>query len=103
MTPEAWTFAGIITTQAAGVAVVWLKLRKTRQHVDQAKAAALDAADLSRPTGNGWASKVLGKLDHIESRFDLLDNRLDRVEGRLDRTDKSVATLQAVPRQRRVN
>ena len=101
MTAEAWTFAGLVVTNVTGVTVVWLKLRKTRVHVDQAKAAAQSAADLSRPTGNGWAAKVLDKFDHLEKRFDHLDTRLDRIENRQDRTDQNVAGLSSVPRQKR--
>lgn len=65
MTPEAWAFATQAVVTAAGVAVVWLKLRRTRASVNHAAEVAEQARDYAEPTGNGFAAEVLKTLREI--------------------------------------
>lgn len=66
MSGEAWTFAGIVVVQVAGVAAVWLKMHKTDGKVDAATATAEQARDYSKPTGNGFAPSVLASLEELK-------------------------------------
>jgi hypothetical protein len=73
MTPEAWGFLGTAVVQLAGVIVVWLKIRKTRDAVDHAAHAAERAARWAEPTGNGFA-------DEVRLQFKIMGDRFDRLE-----------------------
>lgn len=95
-----WTFAGILVVAITGLLT---EMAKTRRKIDQvhedvgvAANAAVDAADLARPTGNGFAQSVKDSLARIEksqqatddrlAAFDIrVTRRLDRAEDRLDK------------------
>ena len=73
MSDEAWVFSGLLVTQLAGIAIVWLKARGAQR-------SAAEAARLSLPTGNGWAKEIRESL--VEIREDL---KVLRDEARDDR------------------
>lgn len=73
MTPEAWTFAGVCVVQLASLTGIWLKLRTTARDASEAK-------EYARPTGNGFAGKVLGSLDDIHK--DIRGLRADAARDR---------------------
>lgn len=66
MSPEAWGFFGVAVVQLCGVVITYLKLRKTREKVDDAATAAKEAADWAKPTGNGFADEVRAGLSELK-------------------------------------
>ena len=61
----AWQFWIAVVVNASGFLTLWVKQRKTGRRVDGAAIAARNAAELARPTGNGFADRVDQKLDHL--------------------------------------
>lgn len=59
MSDSAWQFLSVMVVQVAGVIVVYLKLRKSRQVLDK-------AVELAEPTGNGFANEVREALAELK-------------------------------------
>lgn len=69
----------VIVTQAVtlvlGVVTAWVTWLTRRQ--------ARRAADLSEPTGNGFAGAVLSRLDTIDARAGRTEAAVERLHGRM--------------------
>lgn len=102
--PAAWTaIGGVASTLAAGWLTIRLEVVKRRandaknaasaakdaaagaeEKSDRAASAAEQAVILSEPTGNGWAGKVLGALQRLETGQLQHAEALGRTDRRLD-------------------
>lgn len=86
MSPEAWGFFSVLTTVGAGTLVELVRTRKKVEKsataathaAEAAVIAATDAADLARPTGNGFATVVLGNLRELKEGQLEIRRKLDR-------------------------
>jgi hypothetical protein len=87
MTPEAWTFFTILTGGVGGIFNEAIKTRRELREVklgigvvgdkaDAANESATDAADLSRPTGNGYAKNVLSALSDLKEGQRILHDEI---------------------------
>lgn len=110
MPPEAWVLAGIVVTQMAGFAGVWVTAHRGAGDAAAAKAHAAAASGKIEPVSNGFAGRVTATLDRIEdsvhgNRLDILEVRGDvrRLGERLDRhlRDHRTGGAAAPPRPRR--
>jgi len=86
MSPEAWGFFSVLTTVGAGTFVELIRTRKKVERAAGASAhaataavvAATEAADLARPTANGFAASVLSSLSELKAGQEHISRRLDR-------------------------
>ena len=86
MTPEAWGFFSVLTTVGAGT---FVELVRTRRKVEKsapasqraataAATAAPEAAELARPTSDGFADIVLASLAELKAGQVEIRRKLDR-------------------------
>lgn len=66
MSTEAWQFLGLVVVQVTGLVALWLKLRKSRQILDDTAENVHRAVELSEPTGNGFAQEVRESLAELK-------------------------------------
>lgn len=66
LSDQAWGFLGIFTIQICGVVVVWLKLRRQKDVVDETRDLAADAKEQTKPISNGFALKMTSSVERIE-------------------------------------
>lgn len=85
ISPEVWTFLGVIVAQAAVIAVAVVNNTSTKRKVAEVQQTAQTAVDQSKPTANGFAGKTLGSLERIESLVAELKTDVQRQGERLDR------------------
>jgi len=98
VTGEAWTAiaaaVGVVISAIAAAlsAVTVARINATKTDVgratDQASAAndaAIEARELARPTGNGYADKTINSLDRIEAQLTQLADRQVRTNAWLTR------------------
>lgn len=90
MTPEAWTALGIVVSAVAAalsaIAVARINSTKTdvgvaKQQATAANDAAVEARELARPTGNGYADRTIGALERIERQLAELTERQVRTNA----------------------
>lgn len=94
MTPEAWAVAGIAISavSAALSAIAVARINSTKADVGHAKEqataandAAIEARELSRPMGNGYADESRAAWARIESQLAQLSERQVRTNAWLTR------------------
>ena len=97
--PEAWTAVGVVVSAVAAAlsAIAVARIQATKNDVGEAKQAAADAntaaveaRDLSRPVGNGYADESRRAWARIESKVDsislgLMQHLQDHAGSDLDR------------------
>lgn len=76
MTPEAWTFLGGCVATIGTIIVSWIS---TRRRSEKLSAKVDQVAEYSRPTGNGFADKVINKLEEVLAKQKDQDTKLQKV------------------------
>lgn len=96
MTPEAWAAIGIIVSAVSAaisaIGVARINSTKTdvgvaKQQASEANTAAVEARELARPTGNGYAAETIGSLGRIEEQLGLLKSQIGQLTQRQVRTN----------------
>lgn len=80
MSPDAWTFLGIMSTGLVTLSGIIVSYFKTRQAGDNTSDQVEEVRRLAAPTGNGFADKMERSLDRIERAIDNLTAGLGRTE-----------------------
>ena len=80
MSPDAWTFLGVVTTGLVTLSGIGLSYYKTRQANYQTSDDIEEVRRLSAPTGNGFAEKMEKSLDRIERSVSTLSESVGRTE-----------------------
>jgi hypothetical protein len=96
LSPEAWTAVGVVVSAIAaaistvGVARINATKRdvgEAREHAENANEAAVEARELARPTGNGYAAETTATLDRIERAVAGLTQQVEGLGERQVRTN----------------
>ncbi len=81
MSPEAWTFFGILTTTSAATLLGLVQVLRGNHRRDRADAEGDDQDDQDDATPAGFRRSVLGSLDELKGGQIDLRRRLDRHLG----------------------
>jgi hypothetical protein len=90
VTPEAWTAIGVVVSAVAASlsAIAVARINATKNDVGVAKEqaaaandAAVEARDLARPTGNGYADESRAAWSRIEAQLEQLADRQTRTNA----------------------
>jgi methylthioribose-1-phosphate isomerase len=98
LSPDAWgAVAAVGAAATTGVCAVLVELgrrssKTAATQAEQARMQAAEAADLSRPTANGFATTVEDSLQRIEAGMARTDSLLDEITRQVHRIGNQLTT-----------
>lgn len=81
---DLWVFLGIVVAQFAAIVVAVVQGRTAAADAKAAKQSAQTAAELSKPTGNGFADDVRQGFSDLREGIADMRRGLSRVEAKID-------------------